>query len=159
MTPIKSAGMLMYRMQGNSPEVFLCIASSYNKHDRWGIPKGRLKYNEPALEAATREFQEETGLKVPKIPKFYLGTFVYPTGKKSVSVWTFEYNPPADFKYHSNTVKRISPDGKEEIVPEIADWEWFTIEEARMKIMPHQKEVIERFSMYIEKYMEIKGNG
>lgn len=151
--------MLMYRIQGRTVEVLLCLAYAYNKHNRWGIPKGKLKYGEPAIDAATREFQEETGLKVPKSPKFYLGTFLYPTGKKQVSVWTFEYNPPEDFTYKSNTVKRMSSEGIMEVVPEIADWRWFDVETAKMVIMPHQKEVIERFSMYIEKYMEIKGNG
>lgn len=35
--------------------------------NRWGIPGGKIKTNEPALEALRREVMEETGLKLKDI--------------------------------------------------------------------------------------------
>lgn len=151
--------MLMYRGTGRDIEVLLCQPHSFGEKKRWGIPKGHLFPGESAIEAAHREFTEETGLQVPIVPKFYLGTILYPSGRKSVSVWTFEHNPPSGFRFKSNVSQRSMPDGTMTFAPEISKWEWFTINEAKLTIMPQQKEIIERFARFIEKNKEEIANG
>jgi Predicted NTP pyrophosphohydrolase len=61
----KSAGILMYRRSGDSIEVFLIHPGGpfWAKKDlgAWSIPKGQYEDDEAPLDAARREFREETG--------------------------------------------------------------------------------------------------
>lgn len=61
----QSAGLLMYRSRDGQLEVFLVHPGGpfWAKKDlgAWSISKGEYVAGEPALEAAKREFQEETG--------------------------------------------------------------------------------------------------
>ncbi|MGZ5031203.1 MAG: NUDIX domain-containing protein, partial [Methylobacter sp.] len=64
----KSAGILMFRDIDQSLEVLLAHPGGpywRNKDEGvWTIPKGEYEDDESPLEAAKREFLEETGLKV-----------------------------------------------------------------------------------------------
>ncbi len=64
--PKRSAGLLMYRRSCGTLEVLLVHPGGpfWEKKDlgSWSIPKGEYEAGEEALAAATREFQEETGL-------------------------------------------------------------------------------------------------
>ncbi len=69
-TPMKkrskqSAGLLMFRKNGNSVEVFLVHPGGpfwAKRNERaWTLPKGEFESDEKALSAAQREFHEETG--------------------------------------------------------------------------------------------------
>ena len=61
----KSAGILVYRLHAGELEVFLVHPGGpfwKNKDDgAWSIPKGEYTDEEDPLEAAKREFEEETG--------------------------------------------------------------------------------------------------
>ncbi len=63
-----SAGLLIYRRQGGALEVFLVHPGGpfwANKDAAaWSIPKGEFDPAEDPLDAARREFEEETGLKM-----------------------------------------------------------------------------------------------
>ncbi len=63
--PKKSAGLLLYRKVRGSMEVFLVHPGGpfwANKDDgAWSIPKGEFDADEDPLDAAKREFREETG--------------------------------------------------------------------------------------------------
>jgi predicted NUDIX family NTP pyrophosphohydrolase len=50
-----SAGVALY----TDDQIFLVQPTG---HKRWGIPKGGIEVGEDSLEAAMREFQEETGI-------------------------------------------------------------------------------------------------
>lgn len=151
--PTQSAGLLMYRRNGSDIEVFLCRPFSLEKQKRnlWGIPKGRIDSGENAEDAAKREFFEETGLIPPNVPQFYLGKVMYPSGKKEVSVWTFEFDPPKGFVFKSNYTKTKDGEGKTVIVPEIDEWSWFNISDARQNIMISQREILSRFLRFMGK--------
>ena len=95
------------------------------KRNLWGIPKGRIDSGENPEDAARREFFEETGLVPPNVPHFYLGKIMYPSGKKEVSVWTFEFDPPEGFMFKSNYTKTKDGEGRTVVVPEIDEWSWF----------------------------------
>jgi predicted NUDIX family NTP pyrophosphohydrolase len=68
-----SAGLLIYRRQGGALEVFLVHPGGpfwANKDAAaWSIPKGEIDPEEDPLEAARREFEEETGLTVAGAPR------------------------------------------------------------------------------------------
>ena len=61
-----SAGLLMYRCRNDRLEVFLVHPGGpywVKKDDgAWSIPKGEYNEGEEPLEAARREFREETGI-------------------------------------------------------------------------------------------------
>ena len=64
--PRVSAGLLMYRIQDGKLQVLLAHPGGpffKNKDDgAWTIPKGEIEPGEDLLEAAKREFEEETGV-------------------------------------------------------------------------------------------------
>lgn len=64
----QSAGILMYRRRAGRMEVFLIHPGGpfWSRKDdgAWSIPKGEFTSEELPLDAAKREFQEETGFTV-----------------------------------------------------------------------------------------------
>jgi len=62
-----SAGLLIYRFKENKLEVFLVHPGGplWQRKDEWSIPKGEYTAEEEPLNAAKREFIEETGFEVP----------------------------------------------------------------------------------------------
>jgi predicted NUDIX family NTP pyrophosphohydrolase len=64
--PRVSAGLLMYRIHDSKLHVLLAHPGGpffKNKDDgAWSIPKGEIEQGEDLLDAAKREFEEETGV-------------------------------------------------------------------------------------------------
>src|SRR4051812_30344576 len=87
-----SAGLLMYRRREEGLEVLLVHPGGpfWAKKDlgAWTIPKGEYAHDEPPLEAAKREFSEETGF-VAEGPFLELGT-IKQAGGKIVAAWGSE---------------------------------------------------------------------
>lgn len=136
-----SAGLLMYRVRGGGLEVFLVHPGGpfYATKDdgAWTIPKGEFGHEDP-LEAAQREFKEETGFEA-RGPFLMLGTLKQ-AGGKLVSAWAFEGDcDPAKLK--SNTFEMEWPRGSGTVVkfPEVDRGAWFTLRQAGMKILAAQK--------------------
>jgi 8-oxo-dGTP pyrophosphatase MutT (NUDIX family) len=92
--PHLSAGLLMYRIRDGQLEVFLAHPGGpYFKHKddgAWTIPKGESEPDEDLLQAAKREFEEETG--ITPIGPFIPLTPVTQKGEKIVHAWAFEGN-------------------------------------------------------------------
>ena len=90
--PRISAGLLMYRIHEGKLQVLLAHPGGprfENKDDKaWSIPKGEIEPGEDLLEAAKREFEEETGV-IPTGP-FIALTPVQQKGGKIVHAWAFE---------------------------------------------------------------------
>ena len=82
----------MYRIRSGDIEVLLAHPSGpfFQKKDEgaWSIPKGEIEPDEDTLEAAQREFEEETGIK-PAGPFIQL-TRVKQKGGKIVHAWAFD---------------------------------------------------------------------
>jgi predicted NUDIX family NTP pyrophosphohydrolase len=153
MRPTKnvSAGLLMFRRK---PELQVLLAHPggpfwKNKDEgAWTIPKGLLDGQEP-LEAAQREFQEETGVK-PKGPFIDLGTITQRAGKV-VHAWAFEGDAdPAKMKSNEIEIEWPPNSGRTIKIPEVDRCEWFLPDEALKKINPAQKKLIERLQAVIE---------
>ena len=147
----RSAGLLVYRMRDEGVEAFLVHPGGpfWAKKDAgaWSIPKGEVE-TEPPLEAAMREFEEETGLKIS-------GDFielkpVKQKGGKMVYAWAVE----ADFDaadIQSNTFELEWPpkSGVMKQYPEVDRAEWFDLETARTKILASQAELIEQLEEFL----------
>jgi len=109
----------------------------------WTIPKGEIAEGETPLEAAKREFQEETGLP-PGEPLIPLGE-IRQAGGKFVTAWAFEGDCiPSEL--FSNTFEMEWPprSGKMATFPEIEKAEWFSLREAELRILASQIPLLHR---------------
>jgi predicted NUDIX family NTP pyrophosphohydrolase len=115
-----------------------------NKDDgAWTIPKGEFNSDEDPLDAALREFQEETGSRPPR-GDFVKLRPVRQSGGKIVHAWAIE----ADFDpstLHSNQVQREWPpkSGRMQSFPEVDRAAWYEPEEAKQKILKGQVPLID----------------
>jgi predicted NUDIX family NTP pyrophosphohydrolase len=142
----RSAGLLLYRMRPDGPEFFLVHPGGpfWAKKDEgaWSIPKGLYGEGEPPLDAARREFREETGLPIDGdfIP---LGEFKQPGGK-IVSSWLIESDcDPAAVKSNLFSMEWPPRSGKIAQFPEIDRAGWFAPEQALTRVLRGQKAIIE----------------
>ncbi len=142
----QSAGLLMYRRRGGALQVLLAHPGgpfwAHRDQGAWSIPKGELEAGEETLEAARREFEEETGV-VPEGPFLELPT-IEQKGAKLVHAWAFEGDcDPA--KIRSNTFRMEFPRGSGKIAefPEIDRAEFFSPGKARRKINPAQAALVD----------------
>ena len=136
---------MMYRHSGSEIEVFLVHPGGpfWAKKDKgaWTVPKGEYGPDEDALQAACREFREETGF-TPIGPFVELGRVQQKSGKL-VTVWTFEGDCDPD-QLVSNTCEIEWPprSGRRMEIPEIDRGRWFTIEQAREYIREEQRSLL-----------------
>lgn len=146
----QSAGILLYRFANDELQIFLVHPGGpffRNKDDGgWTIPKGEFLNNEDALDAAKREFLEETGQ--PINGKFIALEPIIQKGGKKVYAWAIEH----DINQHnivSNTFELEWPprSGKKQIFPEIDKAGWFGIETAKLKINVAQVELINELAI------------
>ena len=142
----QSAGILLYRRLQSNLEVFLVHPGGpfWRNKDAgvWTIPKGGFQNDEPALDAAVREFHEETGfaLRGPFQPL----SPIRQKGGKRVYAWATAGDlDPA--KLVSNTFELEWPprSGRNQSFPEVDRGDWFTLHEARQYINPAQIPLLE----------------
>ena len=136
----QSAGILLFRIK-SEPEVFLVHPGGpfFAKKDLgvWSIPKGEFDHTETAIDAAKREFEEETG-KVLEGEFIELKPITQKSGKV-VHAWALEGDIDVE-NIVSNTFEMVWPpnSGKMKEFPENDKGEWFTIDEAKLKINERQ---------------------
>jgi predicted NUDIX family NTP pyrophosphohydrolase len=138
---------MMYRRRPRSLEVFLVHPGGpfFVKKDRgtWTIPKGEYLDGELALEAAKREFQEETGFPVPET--FLDLGWIKQAGGKLVSAWAFEGDcDPAKMVSNYCEVEWPPRSGRLIEIPEADRGAWFSIDEAKEHIKSTQIPLIDR---------------
>jgi len=143
----RSAGLLLYRRQGDTVEVFLAHPGGPLWKNRdlgvWTIPKGLVEPGEEPLAAACREFAEETGIE-PTGPFLPLGS-VKQKGGKTVEAWAFAGDADPD-AVCCNTFRMEWPprSGKFIEIPEIDRCGWFDPQTAKSKLNPAQAEFVDR---------------
>lgn len=139
--PPVSAGLLMFRVRCSRLQVLLAHPGGplwRNKDEgAWTIPKGEVQPGEDALDAAIREFEEETGCR-PSPPYIPLGVIRQKSGKR-VHAWAFEGDcDPAQVRSNVFSMEWPPKSGKQQQFPEIDRAEFFSMDEARKKINPAQ---------------------
>ncbi len=143
---MRSAGLLLYRTRGESHEVLLVHPGGpfWVKKDlgAWSIPKGLFEPGEEPLDAAKREFREETGGEPPPGPYVPLGAIAQPSGK-IIEVWSARGDCDTE-SIRSNTITLEWPprSGLRREYPEIDRAAWFAFDEARRRIVKGQREFL-----------------
>lgn len=147
-----SAGILLYRIRERTLEVLLVHPGgpfwAHRDHGAWTIPKGGIRPGEAPEDAARREFSEETGFPAlgPLLP---LGS-IRQRGGKVVHAWALAGDgDPAALR--SNTFEHEWPphSGRMQEFPEIDRAAWFTLAEAREKMLESQRELLGRLESAI----------
>ena len=151
--PKRSAGLLLYRSASNRTEVLLVHPGGpfWAKKDlgAWSIPKGEIDPEEEPIQAALREFAEETGAKPQVGALIDLGA-VQQKGGKLVLAFAAEGDlDPAALR--SNLVEIAWPprSGRMLTIPEIDRAGWFSLSEARGKILAAQIPFLERLGEHL----------
>jgi predicted NUDIX family NTP pyrophosphohydrolase len=137
----QSAGLLLFRKVAGDIEVLLVHPGgpywATKDEGAWSIPKGEFDQNEDPLDAARREFREETGF-APSGEIIPLETVRQPNGK-FIHAWAIrgDFDPA---KLQSNTFSLEWPpkSGRQEQFPEIDRAVWFSMGAAKQKILKGQ---------------------
>lgn len=148
MTPPRSAsaGLLMYRRRGPRVELFLVHPGGpfFARRDlgAWSIPKGMPLPDEPLLDAARREFEEETGLRAEG--PFEALTPVRQRGGKIVNAWAFEGDTdPAAIVSNHFTLEWPRGSGRTRTFPEVDRAAFFAPDEARRRLLSAQVPLVD----------------
>lgn len=143
----------MYRRRPEGLEVFLVHPGGpfWRSKDNgaWSIPKGELSPDEDPLQAARREFQEETGIHA-KGP-FAALTPVKQPGGKLVLAWAVEGECDPE-QVRSNTFRVQWPpgSGQEREFPEIDRADWFALDVASRKILKGQRGLLRQLKALVQ---------
>jgi predicted NUDIX family NTP pyrophosphohydrolase len=154
----RSAGILLYR--GSGPELRLLLVHPggpfWAKKDlgAWSIPKGEYTEGEEPLACAIREFEEELG-SAPQAAGarvfIELGELMQPS-RKAIVAYALEGDfDPSRLKSSRFEVEWPPRTSHPQSFPEVDRAEWFTPEEARVKILPGQRPFIDRLLAEIGK--------
>jgi len=135
----------MYRRTGKELEVFLVhpggpLWASKDK-GAWTIPKGEYKKDEDPLDAARREFTEETGFS--SVGDFIkLGAIVQKSGK-IVTAWAFAGDcDPTQLTSNTCRIEWPPRSGKKIEIPEVDRGRWFTLPEAHEYLRLEQQPLL-----------------
>ncbi|MFZ3454201.1 NUDIX domain-containing protein [Arthrobacter sp. 7Tela_A1] len=160
---ISSAGILLYRFGRTSEDAGRDDAAAVRvwiahmggpfwarKDDHaWSVPKGEFVPPEDALAAAKREFGEEMGWPAPDVEYQLLGTFRQ-SSAKTITVFAAEADFP-DRQTSSNTFELEWPPrpGTLRSYPEVDRAGWFTVDEARTKLVKGQVQLLDALAVQL----------
>lgn len=151
-----SAGLILFREISGHREILLIHPGGpywANKDEgAWSIPKGELDDDEQPLEAAKREFQEETGAVPPVGELVPLDPVRQPSGKM-VHAWALrgQFDVTA---LNSNTFLLEWPpnSGNRQRFPEVDRAAWFSLEAAKRKILKGQLPLLSQLETYFRRH-------
>ncbi len=147
--PNHSAGIVLFR---RSPRFEILLVhpggplwANKDQHG-WSIPKGEFDpETEDPETAAVREFEEETGQRLPDGDRVPLGPFK--AGRKTITAWLVEGEiDPSDIS--SNTFEMEWPPRSATMqeFPEVDRADWFSLDECRTKLHKGQVPICELIS-------------
>ena len=149
----ESAGIVLYRYRDSTLEIFLVHPGGpfwKNKDSgAWSIPKGEFDAREDPLQAARREFHEETGCSVD-------GSFialgpVRQAGGKIVHAWAVEGDCEAEsISSNSFTIEWPPRSRQRKEFPEVDRAGWFSLQLAREKILKGQLMLLDKLQRILK---------
>jgi predicted NUDIX family NTP pyrophosphohydrolase len=155
--PKLSAGVLLYRTRdraGGAVEVLIAHPGGpfwARKDDGvWSIPKGEYNEGDDPWVAARREFAEEIGLPPPDGPRIDFGPLKQPSGKVVTAFGVLGDLDITDAR--SNTFEMEWPKGSGKLreFPEVDRIGWFSVAQARIKLLKGQREFLDRLMTHPE---------
>ena len=143
----QAAGILLFRRGAAGTEVLLAHPGGplWARKDlgAWTLPKGQFTEGEQPLDAAKREFEEEMG-SAPAGEFQPLGTLKQPSGKV-IHAWAVESDfDAAGVKSNLFSLEWPPRSGRFAEFPEVDRAAWFSIPEARRKILKGQAPFLDR---------------
>ncbi|MEU9052486.1 NUDIX domain-containing protein [Streptomyces sp. NPDC048384] len=146
----RSAGLLLFRHTDDGLEVLLGHMGGpfFAKRDAgaWTVPKGEYEPDEPARDAARREFQEELGLAPPDGEAVPLGE-VKQSGGKIVTVWAVEADlDPATVVPGTFVMEWPPRSGRTQEFPELDRVAWLGVDRAREVVVKAQAAFLDRLA-------------
>lgn len=137
----------MFRKRDSALQVFLVHPGGpfWKNKDAgsWSIPKGEYSEGDDPLDAAKREFHEETGFAAQ-------GEFV-PLGQvrqssgKVITAWALEGDcSPAAIRSNTFSIEWPPRSGQRQEFPEVDRADWFSMEDARTRIVKGQLGFLDR---------------
>ena len=151
----ESAGILLFRNAGGSPELLLIHPGGpfWARRDdgAWSIPKGEIADDEDPVDCALRELHEELG-PAPELDRealIELGSVRQKAGKV-VHAWAAEGDfDPARLESNEFTMEWPPRSGVRRDFPEVDRVEWFQPRSARQKINAAQVDFIDRLLLQL----------
>ena len=146
MPPPHCAGILLFRKRAKGIEVLLIKPGGpfWKNKDAgaWMIPKGGVEAGETPIEAALREFEEETGTRMVATP-FPLARVRQAGGK-----WVEAFAVEGDLDSRAVTSTEFEMEwpprsGQRQRFPEVEQAEWMTLAKARRLMLPSQLPLID----------------
>ena len=150
----RSAGILMHQRRNGALVILLVHPGGpfWAKKDlgAWSIPKGEYSPEEDPGAAARREFEEELGVPAAG-PLTPLGEIVQKAGKR-VTAFALEGNlDTAAIRSNTCEIEWPPRSGKRLAIPEVDRAEWFSLEEARRRIIQAQEPFLDRLASLCER--------
>jgi predicted NUDIX family NTP pyrophosphohydrolase len=152
--PKLSAALLLYRVVDGAVEVLIGHPGGpfwARKDDgAWSIPKGEYVEGEDPWSAAQREFQEELGKEPPDGPRVEFAPLRQPSGK-IITAYAVRGDLDLDGTV-SNTFELEWPKGSGKVreYPEIDRVGWFSVAEARSKLLKGQCPLLDQLVRVLE---------
>jgi len=145
---VTSAGLLLYRHR-RPLEVFLVHPGGpyWTKRDlgAWSLPKGEVCEGEDRLDAAKREFEEETGCAIDG--EFRSLTPLKQPSGKVIHAWAIEGDcNPAELRSSLFSIKWPPKSGRMQEFPEVDRAAWFDVPEARRRVIAGQVGFIDQLA-------------
>ncbi|MFD5228564.1 NUDIX domain-containing protein [Streptomyces qaidamensis] len=146
----RSAGLLLFHTTDHGLEVLLGHMGGpfFARRDAgaWTVPKGEYEPDEPAWEAARREFREELGLAPPDGEAIDLGE-VRQTNGKIVTAWAVRADiDPAAIVPGTFRMEWPPRSGRLQEFPELDRVAWFGLDRARAVIVKAQAAFLDRLA-------------
>jgi predicted NUDIX family NTP pyrophosphohydrolase len=145
----RSAGLLLHRRGvGGTTEVLLVHPGGPFWRTRqwgsWSIPKGEVDPGEDEPAVAEREFSEELGSAPPSGPRVDLGE-VTQSGGKTVHAWAVAADlDVTTVRSNTFTIEWPPRSGEHREFPEVDEARWFSLAEARRRILTGQQPLLDR---------------
>jgi predicted NUDIX family NTP pyrophosphohydrolase len=147
----RSAGILLYRVRDGAPEVLLVHPGGpfWAKRDAgaWSIPKGEHEPGEDPRACAMRELEEELGTNPAGDGDLVELGDVRQRSGKVVTAWAVNGDfDPATLRSNTFSMEWPPRSGAMRDFPEVDRAEWFSLGEARERILPAQAPFLDRLA-------------